>query len=45
MQGAASLVVRHGQDDPQLAAWLDRIALAGEDAGWREWARRGLVTP
>jgi tetratricopeptide (TPR) repeat protein len=45
MQGAASLVVRGGQDDPRLAAWLDRMALQGEDGRWWEWARARHTRP
>ena len=39
MQGATALALRTGREDPRLAAWLDRIALAGEDPRWRDWAR------
>lgn len=38
-QGIASAMLRAGKDDPALGRWLDRIALAGESDGWREWAR------
>ena len=38
-QGIASAVLRAGRDDPALGRWLERIALAGESGGWREWAR------
>jgi Flp pilus assembly protein TadD len=39
IQGLAMLAVRAGESEPRLAEWLERIAVEGEDAGWREWAR------
>jgi len=39
MQGAAVLAVRAGKSDPALDGWLREIAMNGEDAAWREWAR------
>jgi Tfp pilus assembly protein PilF len=38
MQGAAILAVRTHRDEPRLAGWLDRIALGGDEPGWRFWA-------
>lgn len=39
MQGAAVIAVREGRAEPALDGWLREIALAGESAQWREWAR------
>jgi len=38
MQGAAVIAVREGRAEPALESWLQEIALAGENAQWREWA-------
>ncbi len=40
VQGIARLYVRAGRTVPELAAWLDEIAMQGETAHWREWAER-----
>jgi len=39
MQGLASLAMRDGNEDRRLSGWLGRIAVEGESAEWREWAR------
>ncbi len=38
MQGAAALCLRGNLADQRLDPWLERIALAGENADWRAWA-------
>ena len=40
MQGAAVLAVRAGRNDAALGGWLKEIAMSGESAAWREWARQ-----
>jgi tetratricopeptide (TPR) repeat protein len=39
VQGAALAVIRSGQEDERLTAWLDLVAMRGETQPWREWAR------
>jgi len=39
MQGAALLSARSNSAPPQLASWLDTIAVRGESSAWRDWAR------
>ncbi len=38
IQGAALLAVRLRREEPRLAAWLDTIALRGDER-WLQWAR------
>jgi len=42
-QGAARNVISSGRTEARLAGWLKRIALEGETAEWRDWARARLV--
>ena len=39
MQGAALCSARSHTTPPQLASWLDTIAVRGESSAWRDWAR------
>jgi tetratricopeptide (TPR) repeat protein len=39
VQGLARLTVRAGREDERLAGWLEDIAMRGEEASWRDWAR------
>ena len=43
IQGIASLSLRSGRDSPDVASWLQEIALRSEDNAWRDWARLELV--
>jgi Tfp pilus assembly protein PilF len=38
VQALARLDVTSGRKSPELAGWLDEIALRGETEGWRRWA-------
>ncbi|NOT31700.1 MAG: tetratricopeptide repeat protein [Planctomycetes bacterium] len=40
VQALAKLHVVGGREAPELAAWLDQIALRGETEPWRAWALR-----
>ncbi|NOT31943.1 MAG: tetratricopeptide repeat protein [Planctomycetes bacterium] len=40
IQALAKLCVVSNRSDPELAGWLDQIAVQGETEPWREWARR-----
>ena len=40
IQGLARLAVLEGRSNPQLPAWLERIALEGESESWRSWAQK-----
>jgi Tfp pilus assembly protein PilF len=42
MQGAASIALRSGKPDPRTKAWLEEIALRGENESWRAWAGHQL---
>jgi tetratricopeptide (TPR) repeat protein len=39
MQGAATIALRDGRAETRVESWLAKIALAGESAAWRDWAR------
>ncbi len=39
-QGAARLAVAEGESPVELVRWLAQIAVEGESAEWRDWARR-----
>jgi hypothetical protein len=45
MQGLAMLAARDGSEDRRLSGWLGRIAVEGESAEWREWARNRVSRP
>ena len=38
IEGAASIAVRSGRDEPRLRSWLDTIALGETRDDWRRWA-------
>ncbi len=40
VQGLARLYVQTGRTGPELAGWLDTIAMQGETEEWRGWAAR-----
>jgi hypothetical protein len=40
VQALARLEVTLGRQSPELAGWLDLIAVQGDTPPWREWARR-----
>jgi Tfp pilus assembly protein PilF len=43
MQALARLQVRHGRADDRILEYLRTIAIEGETARWREWARGELA--
>ena len=43
IQALARLEVKSGRKSPELAGWLDEVALRGETEGWREWSRREIA--
>ncbi len=43
IEALAKLRVVSGRSDPELAGWLDEIAMRGETVRWREWARQQLA--
>ena len=43
VQGLARLVVRSRRQDSRTESWLDQVALEGETAEWRDWARGELA--
>ncbi len=40
VQALARLEVTSGRRSPELAGWLDEVALRGETERWREWAHQ-----
>jgi tetratricopeptide (TPR) repeat protein len=43
VQALARLEVTSGRRSPELAGWLDEVAMRGETEAWREWAEKEIV--
>ena len=43
IQALARCQLRHSREDDRTAEWLSEVALRGETAEWREWAREQVA--